>query len=36
MDLLTQRNQHASPEGPANHVCDILSETKDIKYNKVP
>jgi hypothetical protein len=36
MDLLTQRNQHASPEGPANHVCEILSEIKDIKYNKVP
>ena len=20
-DLITQRNQHASPEGPANHMC---------------
>ena len=28
MDLITQRNQQASPE--------ILSEIKDIKYNKVP
>ena len=36
MDLVTQRNQQASPEGPANHVCEILSEIKDIKYNKVP
>jgi hypothetical protein len=36
MDLITQRNQRASPEGPANHVCEILSEIKDIKYNKVP
>ena len=33
MDLITQRNQQASP---ANHVCEILSEIKDIKYNKVP
>ena len=36
MDLITQRNQQASPEGPANHMCEILSEIKDIKYNKVP
>ena len=36
MDLITQRNQQAFPEGPANHVCEILSEIKDIKYNKVP
>jgi hypothetical protein len=36
MDLITQRNQQASPESPANHVCEILSEIKDIKYNKVP
>ena len=36
MDSITQRNQQASPEGPANHVCEILSEIKDIKYNKVP
>jgi hypothetical protein len=36
MDLITQRNQQAYPEGPANHVCEILSEIKDIKYNKVP
>ena len=36
MDLITQRNQQASPEGPANHVCEILSEIKDIKYSKVP
>jgi hypothetical protein len=36
MDLITQRNQQASPEGPANHVCEILLEIKDIKYNKVP
>jgi hypothetical protein len=36
MDLVTQRNQQASPEGPANHVCEIWSEIKDIKYNKVP
>ena len=36
MDLITQRNQQASPEGPANHVCEILSEIKDIKYIKVP
>jgi hypothetical protein len=35
-DLITQRNQQASSEGPANHVCEILSEIKDIKYNKVP
>jgi hypothetical protein len=34
--LITQRNQQASPEGPANQVCEILSEIKDIKYNKVP
>ena len=32
MDLITQRNQQASPEGPANHVCEILSEIKDMKY----
>jgi hypothetical protein len=30
MDLITQRNQQASPEGPAKHVCVILSEIKDI------
>jgi hypothetical protein len=36
MDLITQRNQQASPEDPANHVCEILSENKDIKYNKEP
>jgi hypothetical protein len=36
MDLITQRNQQASVEGPANHVCEILSEIKDIEYNKVP
>ena len=36
MDLITQRNQQASPEGPANHVCEIWSEIKDIKYSKVP
>jgi hypothetical protein len=36
MNLITQRNQQASPEGPANHVCEILSEIKDIKYSKVP
>ena len=36
MDLITQRNQQASHEGPANHVCEILSEMKGIKYNKVP
>ena len=36
MDLITQRNQQASLEGPAIHVCEILSEIKDIKYNKVP
>ena len=36
MDLITQRNQRASPEGPGNHVCEILSEIKDVKYNKVP
>ena len=36
MALITQRNQQASPEGPANYVCEILSEIKDIKYNKVP
>ena len=35
MDLIAQRNQQASPEGPENHVCKILSEIKDIKYNKV-
>ena len=34
MDLITQRNQQASPEGPANHVCEVSSETKDIKYKK--
>jgi hypothetical protein len=33
MDLITQRNQQASPEDPANHVCEILSEIKDIKYS---
>jgi hypothetical protein len=36
MDLITQRNQQASPEGPTNHAYEILSEIKDIKYNKVP
>ena len=36
MDLITQRNQQASPEGPENHVCEILSEIKDVKYIKVP
>ena len=36
MDLITQRNKQASPEGPANHVCEILSEVKNIKYSKVP
>ena len=36
MDLITQRNQQASAEGPANHVCEILSAIKDIEYNKVP
>ena len=36
MDLITQRNKQASPEGSANHVYEILSEIKDIKYNKVP
>ena len=36
MDLITQRNQKASPEDPANNVYEILSEIKDIKYNKVP
>jgi hypothetical protein len=36
MDLITQRNQQASPEGPANHMYEILSEIKDIKYSKVP
>ena len=35
MDLITQRNQQTSPEGPANHMCEILSEIKDIKCNKV-
>ena len=35
MNLITQRNQQASSEDPANHVCEILSEIKDIKYNKV-
>jgi len=36
MDLITQRSQQTSPEGPASHVCEILSEIKDIKYSKVP
>jgi hypothetical protein len=36
MDLITQRNQQTSPEGAANHVCEILLEITDIKYNKVP
>jgi len=36
MNIITQRNQQASTEGPANHVYGILSEIKDIKYNKVP
>ena len=36
MALITQRNLQASPEGPANYVWEILSEIKDIKYNKVP
>ena len=35
MDLITQRNQQTSPEGPTNHVCEILSEINDIQY-KVP
>ena len=35
MDLITQRNQQASPDVPANHVCEILSEIKDVKYYKV-
>ena len=30
MNIITQRNQQASPEGPANHVYGILSEIKDI------
>jgi hypothetical protein len=30
MDLITQRNKQASPEGPANYVYEILSEIKDI------
>ena len=30
MELITQRNQQASPEGPANHVSEILSQIKDI------
>jgi hypothetical protein len=25
---MTQRNQQASPEGSANHLCEILSEIK--------
>ena len=36
MDLITQRNQQTSPEGPANHLCEMLSEIQDIKYSKVP
>jgi hypothetical protein len=36
MDLIIQRNQQASPEGPSNHVFEILSAIKDIKYIKVP
>jgi hypothetical protein len=36
MDLITQRKQQTSPGGSANHVCEIWSEIKDIKYNKVP
>ena len=28
MDLITQRNQKASPEDPANNVYEILSEIK--------
>jgi len=36
MDLITQRNQQASPEDPANHVCEILSEIKDIKHTRIP
>jgi hypothetical protein len=36
IDLIIQRNQQTSPEGPASHVCEILSEIKDIKYIKVP
>jgi hypothetical protein len=36
MDLITQRKQQASPGGSANHVCEIWSEIKDMKYNKVP
>ena len=35
MDLITQRNQQTSPEGPSNHMCEILSEIKDIKCSKV-
>jgi hypothetical protein len=31
MDLITQRSQQAYPEGPANHVCEIFSEIKDIE-----
>jgi hypothetical protein len=30
MELITQRNQQASFEGPAIHVGDILSQIKDI------
>ena len=36
MDLITQRNKQASPEGSANHVCENLSKIKNIKYSKVP
>ena len=36
MDLITQRSQQASPEGPANHMYEILSEIKYKKYNKIP
>jgi hypothetical protein len=28
MDLLTQRNKQASPEGPANYVCEICQKLK--------
>ena len=36
MDLITQRNKQASPDGQANHVSEILIEVKNIKYSKVP
>ena len=36
MELITQRNQQASFEGPAIHVSEILSQIKDINLMNRP